>query len=243
MNIGANKDNGRIFARIYISSQVGDTKVRQSVTYIEGKGEVRKEIGTAKGAGPLVNTAAYVLVENSKEPAKKEEKQKKEDKNPQEKQAKAKEPQKANTWEHLDIAEIGFVHVPKGKGIATKEAFAGPIEITVVARMEGTDANAYDIRLAAFAGGMVCYNRADHPDKLYVHRPDGDDIGKGLTSETTPFKPVASNTWATFKWRIDNQGMTVTVDDNVVYSEKGRKYNFAAAKHRFRSSPLGRLLT
>lgn len=154
------------------------------------------------------------------------------------KEAKEKDPQKANAWGHLDTIEIkimdGFFHVPKGKGVATKETFAGPIEIKVVARLEGND-----IRLAGFAGGMVVFNNHSNPKQLLLHRPDGDDVGKGLTIVQAPFQPLSPNTWYTLKWRIDNQGMTVTVDDTVVYSEKGRKYNFAAAKRQISFLAVG----
>jgi len=128
------------------------------------------------------------------------------------------------SWENLDISKAqvvdGHLHiVPNGiTSITTKQAYSGPVEITVVARTENQN-----IRLHAYKGATVIFNWEGKINELRVHRPDGAE-GIGV-----PFTPLAPNTWYTLRWKIDIDGMEVFVDEKSVFSEK-QKYDLSVAE-------------
>jgi WD40 repeat protein len=129
----------------------------------------------------------------------------------------AQEPAK---WDHLDLTNAkamgDFVRITPDKTIATKKAYTGPLEITVVAR---TDQD--NIRFWAFKGGNVIFNWEVTPGEMRIHRPD--DIKKGVLGSLAASKqhPLKPDTWYTLRWKITDEWMEVAVNDKVVFAEQG----------------------
>jgi hypothetical protein len=128
----------------------------------------------------------------------------------------------AHVWANLKItppmynAALGsLVLTGDHKVLETRTQYAGPIEITVLAR---TAKNS--IRLRWIKGSAVIFNWENNPEELRVHRPDGapDRLESGSVA-TAEVKPLAPQTWHLLRWRITEQGMTVEVDDKAVFSE------------------------
>jgi WD40 repeat protein len=131
-------------------------------------------------------------------------------------------------WNHLDLTDgkvMGdFVRINPDKAVATKKAYSGPVEITVVART-----NKDNIRLWAFKGGIVIFNWDVEPGDMRIHRPDDlekEQVGSVAVSKQVPLKP---DTWYTLRWKITEEGMEVAVDNKVVFSEE-REYDLSKAR-------------
>ena len=140
-------------------------------------------------------------------------------------------------WDHLDIgsAEVidDFIRMPAGCMIRTKEEFTGPVEMRIVVR---TPAN--DIRLHGPTGSCVIFNWGDNPQELRLTRPDGkNDVWESGSLMRSPMKPLKLDTWYTLKWRLTGSEFTVSVDDKVVFSEKGKYSLSAKAPMRFTVVP------
>jgi len=105
--------------------------------------------------------------------------------------------------------------------IATKDAYSGPLEVRTVARTDGTN-----IRLHAYRSARVIFNWENNPRELRVHRPENTDPERAsvATAQVVPLEP---GKWYAFTWRIDEKGMTVSVDGKQVFEERG-KYDLSA---------------
>jgi hypothetical protein len=129
-------------------------------------------------------------------------------------------------WAHLDVGrakvEGGFIRVPPGSALQTKEAYTGPIEVVVVARTQKNN-----IRLRAYNGACVIFNWERRQNELRVTRPDGNTSPESGSLATARVQPLAPNTWYTLRWRITEQGMRVSVNGKLVFSER-RRYTLSA---------------
>src|SRR5262245_15546203 len=120
--------------------------------------------------------------------------------------------------------EDDFVRLRQGQVCYTKQAFSGPLEITVVARTQ-----LQNIRLHAFKGACVIFNWEGKMNELRVNRPDGNDNRESGSLTTAPVEPLAANTWHTLRWRIDVQGMEIIANHQTVFLER-RANNLADAR-------------
>jgi WD40 repeat protein len=132
-------------------------------------------------------------------------------------------------WGHLNFSQatptLGALHLSKGdKGIVTRESYSGPIEITLLARTEKNN-----IRLRAGKGACVIFNWELKPEELRVTRPDGNDRAESGSQATAVVKPLQPNTWYLLSWRIEEEGMTISVNERVVFSEEHK--NDLSEKH------------
>jgi WD40 repeat protein len=101
------------------------------------------------------------------------------------------------------------------KVLETRQSYAGPIEITALAR---TTKN--NIRLRWAKGSSVIFNWENKPEELRITRPDGAaDRAESGSLATAEVKPLPPNTWHLLRWRVTERGMTVEVDDKVVFTE------------------------
>jgi formylglycine-generating enzyme required for sulfatase activity/WD40 repeat protein len=116
-----------------------------------------------------------------------------------------------------------YVRINPNSWISTKEPYAGPIEITVIARTENQN-----IRLHAFNGACVIFNWELKPKELRVNRPDGTSKFESGSLAKNAFTPLLPNTWYKIQWRITEQGMTIKVDEKIVFTEK-KNYVLSAA--------------
>ena len=123
-------------------------------------------------------------------------------------------------WAHVKITPTLFDRgaarlTGDHKILETRQPFSGPIEVTALAR---TAKNS--IRLRWAKGSAVIFNWENKPEELRVHRPDGapDQPEKGSVA-TAEVKPLSPNTWHLLRWRVTERGMTVEVDDKVVFTE------------------------
>jgi serine/threonine protein kinase len=121
-------------------------------------------------------------------------------------------------WNHLDVSQatvmLDFLRLYKGeREILTREAYSGPIEITVIAR---TDKN--NIRLRGGRGSCVIFNWERKAEELRITRPDGQqpESGSLATASVTPLEP---NTWYALRWILTEDGMAVAVNGQIVFSE------------------------
>jgi tricorn protease-like protein len=121
-------------------------------------------------------------------------------------------------WEHCDISQAvvrgDFLHLEPRRGITTRQAFAGPIQITAVARTERNN-----IRIRAGSGGELIFNWEGKPGELRVHRPDARvrrRLGVLAASKQVPLDP---NTWYMLTWTITARGMEVEVNGKPVFQE------------------------
>ncbi len=143
-------------------------------------------------------------------------------------------------WDHLDLKDAtlmdDFVRItPKTKGFGTKasntlalkQVYSGPVEITVVARVQNGGMQFPNrIELGAFNGGRVILNCQHKPPDgtsfLRIHRPDAVP-SKAIGSEIITLQDITLRTvkWYTVRWKITELGMEVAIDDKVVFSEEG----------------------
>lgn len=121
------------------------------------------------------------------------------------------------------VREDGFYRLPPRATISTREAFAGPIEVRAIARTDGTN-----LRLHAYQSARVILNWESKLDELRVHRPENVDPERAsvATAKVTPLRP---GVWYALTWRIDGDGMTVSVDGKRVFEERG-KYDLSASR-------------
>jgi hypothetical protein len=95
------------------------------------------------------------------------------------------------------------------------------MEITAVVRTDNRN-----IRLSGPRGSAVIFNGEGNPRQVRVHRPDGAAVerpisGKSATGSlvTAPMLPLAPRIWYTLRWRIQKEGMKVTVNGKLVFQE------------------------
>lgn len=125
----------------------------------------------------------------------------------------------ALAWGRLDISQatlnVGSLLLSKGdKEIVTRASFAGPIEITALARTEKNN-----IRLRGGKGSCVIFNWENKPEELRITRPDGNNRPESGSLATAPLNPLRPNTWYLLSWRITEEGMSVSVNGRVIFSE------------------------
>jgi hypothetical protein len=139
-------------------------------------------------------------------------------------------PEKA--WAHCDIsaAELadGCLRIQPFRSIATRKFYAGPIEVTVVASTAGTHLGLY-----ASGGACAIFNftseNGDHG--LVICRPVPDSEGDFSKDELIAREefPLEPDTFYTLRWRLTEQGMTVSVNDQVIFREE-RKYDLSSRR-------------
>jgi WD40 repeat protein len=122
-------------------------------------------------------------------------------------------------WGHLNISQatptLGALHLSKDKKeIVTRECYSGPIEITLLARAEKNN-----IRLYGGKGAYVIFNPEVEPEKLELGRPDGEQPFTG-SKIRPPGQLLRPNTWYLLSWRITEDGMSVAVNERVVFYEE-----------------------
>jgi hypothetical protein len=127
---------------------------------------------------------------------------------------------KAAYWPLLDLSKVevkdGFFRIPPNTIVTTQRPYKGGVEIVMVARTE-----AENIRLHAHRAARVIFNWEINPNELRVHRPDGKeevvDSGSLATANVSPLKP---KTYYTLRWLLTPQGMAISVNGQIVFSEK-----------------------
>jgi hypothetical protein len=128
-------------------------------------------------------------------------------------------------WPHITLTartEIkdGYFRIPADATVESRIPYKGGVEITAVAKVDTGN-----IRLNANRGSVVIFNWEVKPGELRVCRPDGrafsPESGTIATAKVTPLK---ANTYYTLKWRLTPEGMTVSENDKVVFTEK-KKYD------------------
>ncbi|HEV3385092.1 MAG TPA: hypothetical protein VG097_09760 [Gemmata sp.] len=120
----------------------------------------------------------------------------------------------------LDLSKVevkeGFFRIPPNTLVTTRKPYKGALEIALVARTE-----AENIRLHAHRGATVIFNWEINPAELRVCRPDGKEelleSGSLATAKVTPLKP---NTYYTLRWLLTPQGMAVSENGHIAFSEK-----------------------
>ena len=117
-----------------------------------------------------------------------------------------------------------FYKIPTQSTVSTRQSFSGPIDMLVVAKTEMND-----IRLYAFNGACVIFNWANNREELHVTRPDGNEKVESGSLATAKVRPLDPKTWYTLRWIITEEGMQVSVDDKVVFSES-RSYDLSAKR-------------
>lgn len=123
-------------------------------------------------------------------------------------------------WPLLDLTSVevkeGFFRISPNTRVTTQKPYKGAVLITAIARTE-----AENIRLHAYRAARVIFNWELNLHELRVHRPDGkeeiEDSGSLATAKVTPLRP---NTFYTLKWLLTPQGMAVSVNGEVVFTEK-----------------------
>lgn len=122
-------------------------------------------------------------------------------------------------WGHLDIAdaavEEGFLHLERGKSIATRAPYSGPIDVYAVARTTGRN-----IRVNAFNGAGVILNWEVNPSELRVHRPDGNEGPFSGSVATAAMRPLRPWRWYKLHWRVTRESILVSIDGKTVFKEK-----------------------
>ena len=108
--------------------------------------------------------------------------------------------------------------------LKSKLSYSGPIEITAVART-----NSDEIRLSAGRGGVLIFDWRDRKGELRIHRPD--DLTKGELGSLAVSKqaPLAPNTWYVLRWLLTENGMAVSVNGQVVFTETA-KFDLSAKR-------------
>jgi hypothetical protein len=98
-----------------------------------------------------------------------------------------------------------FVRLRAGGGVQTPVEYAGPLDVSFVARTDGLN-----IRLFSHSHESVIWNWESNTSELRVVMPDG--------SLATPrVAPLEPNRWYQFRYVVTPQGTKVWVDDNVVF--------------------------
>jgi serine/threonine protein kinase/WD40 repeat protein len=139
-----------------------------------------------------------------------------------------KQPGVPGRWDHLDLGaaqarplyvRIGpFDGKPGERFLSSREHYAGPVEVTVVARTE-----ARNIRLYGPRGSCLVFNWEVKQGELRMHRPDGDAKTYSGSLVSVPLKTLTPRTWHRLQWRITAKGMEVSVNGALVFREP-RKY-------------------
>ena len=101
------------------------------------------------------------------------------------------------------------------------------IEITAIARTANQN-----IRLYSFNGAFVIFNWEANPKELRVNRPDGNEKLESGSLARKAVEPLLPDTWYKLQWRITDEGMTIKVDDKVIFAEQ-KTYNLAANRPVF----------
>ncbi len=147
-----------------------------------------------------------------------------------EKPQKMEEP---DSWAHLDLPndlipdpKDPILRIPKGRVVATRQDYTGPLDITIVLRGPLDQ----DLSLSAPGAATLTIRRSRRGQwshLLNVRRPTGPD---GETGGLPPIPPPLvwpANKWCTLHWEIKPNGMRVTINKQPIFQEAVR-YNLSA---------------
>ncbi|HEV3385090.1 MAG TPA: hypothetical protein VG097_09750 [Gemmata sp.] len=131
---------------------------------------------------------------------------------------------RTKSWSVLDLTKVelkdGFFRIPPNTMVTTRNPYKGGVEIMLVAKTE-----AENIRLYAHRGASVIFNWEGNLNELRVTRPDGREegfeSGSLMRAKVVAMKP---DTYYTLKWWLTPEGMTISENGQVVFSEK-REYD------------------
>jgi hypothetical protein len=116
-------------------------------------------------------------------------------------------------WELFDLQDGqrrgGFVRLLDGGALSTPVEYEGPLDVSFVARTEGVNLRlfAHDHREA------VVWNCDANPQEMRVVRPTG-------RAATPKVAPLEANRWYALRYVVTRQGITISVDGAVVFSEQ-----------------------
>jgi hypothetical protein len=124
------------------------------------------------------------------------------------------------SWSLLDLTNVevkdGFFRIPANTVVTTQKSYKGGLEIMLVAKTE-----AENIRLHAHRGARVIFNWEANPNELLINRPDGKEgifeSGSLLKAKAAAMK---SDTYYTLKWSLTPEGMVISENGQVVFTEK-----------------------
>ncbi|HEV7224471.1 MAG TPA: hypothetical protein VGN42_17315 [Pirellulales bacterium] len=111
-----------------------------------------------------------------------------------------------------------YVRLPHGVGLRTPIDYDGPIEVAFEARTDGVN-----IRLYAHGNEAVVWNWEANPAEMLVRRPTG-------AQTTVKAAPLEADRWYALRYVVTPQGMTISVDGAVVFTEAG-DYRGAPRSH------------
>ncbi|MBI3410229.1 MAG: hypothetical protein HY040_17955 [Planctomycetes bacterium] len=122
------------------------------------------------------------------------------------------DPASSTRWDHLDLGAaklIGnFIRLRKDSDISVRHSCSGPIEITIVARL-----NDSSFRVHAFNKVLEVSNRAVNSDKP--------NTGKNGSVTCILWPTSSPGEWHSLKWRISDNDMEVRMDDAAIFSAEG----------------------
>jgi hypothetical protein len=119
-------------------------------------------------------------------------------------------------WELFDLHDGqrrgGYVRLLEGGALSTSVEYEGPIDVSFMARTDGVNLRlfAHDHREA------VVWNCDPNPQEMRVVRPTG-------RAATPKAAPLEANRWYALRYVVTRQGITISVDGAVVFSEQ-REY-------------------
>src|SRR5262249_53995487 len=97
-----------------------------------------------------------------------------------------------------------------------KQAFSRGFDVSVVARTQRNN-----IRLFGPGGSSVIFNWEVNPRELRVTRPDGvRDQSESGSLATAQVQPLLPDQWYDLRWTVTETGMTVSVNEVVVFAEQ-----------------------
>ncbi|HQU46795.1 MAG TPA: hypothetical protein PK867_28585, partial [Pirellulales bacterium] len=100
-----------------------------------------------------------------------------------------------------------FVRLRAGAAVQTADEYAGPIDVSFVARTDGLN-----IRLFSHGHESVIWNWELNTSELRVVRPNG-----GVA--TARVTPLEANRWYRFRYVVTPQGTKIWVDDKAIFEE------------------------
>jgi WD40 repeat protein/regulation of enolase protein 1 (concanavalin A-like superfamily) len=134
-------------------------------------------------------------------------------------------PEEPSMWAHLDLprdlvpdAKDPILRIPRGRTVATRQEYSGPLDITMVVRGPQDQ----DVSFIAPGGAMVTFrynSRTGH--SLNVRRPDNPSSEFGTEVAKVPIV-LPPNKWCTLHWEIKSTGMMFSIDKRILFREAVR---------------------
>ena len=141
-------------------------------------------------------------------------------------------PEEPDAWSHLDVpsdlkpdAKDSVLRIPRGRTVATREEYSGPLDITIVVRGPLDQ----DVSFIAPGGAMVTFRyirTGQRTHLLNVRRPDNPSSELGTVVASLPLI-LPENKWHTLHWEIKSTGMKVSINKQPVFQDPFR-YNLTA---------------